>query len=665
MIEEPIIDARFKKFIQRYELSKMNEDEAFEQFANYSVLFQHQPDAFTSDSELLDTTCVGGCNDNGIDGIAIKVNGFLIKSRDEIDELAKSGSLSVEFIFIQSKNKKNFKIGELLTFLNGIEAFFTPGNYQVNEKVQFWIDLKEYLFTEDLVYQWKELPLIRCYYLAMGKWNNQDLHSDSIARTKTTMIDNKICSDLIFHFVGSEQLKEILDRNENKFQVTLSFIDTMSLPQAEKVNDSCVVLCSAEDYVKMLTTNEGIIRKSLFNDNVRDYQGENSVNTEIFDTITHNPNEFVLLNNGITIVCTKFLPNNRKLTIDNPQIVNGCQTSNVLFLAAQRNKSIKSIAIVLKVISTNDLEISNKIVRGTNRQSIVFEEAFEGTKKFHKNLEEFVNTYQNDFQDRIYYERRAKQYNNSPSIKPTQKINLKILIQYSVAALLGKPHYAHQHESVLLRRFGEQLFDESYSLLPFFAVMYGFYTLEKIIREGRIDKFYSKYKAHLLMIYFKLTGGSTPDLKNQKRSDEYSTKILNSLYDLDKAEEYFKKSLSIFNDSNIKWTNSLHRSRYAMKDISEFTELIVKTIDNVPLTGLIDKIKQQQKERIGVVKRVFFVQGSPYAYIHCEKDDYFVSSRKNKKLNFKNLKGKTVSFILSLKDGKERVQALNVKVINE
>ena len=93
--------------------------------------------------------------------------------------------------------------------------------------------------------------------------------------------------------------------------------------------------------------------------------------------------------------------------------------------------------------------------------------------------------------------------------------------------------------------------------------------------------------------------------------------------------------------------------------------MIVKTIDNVPLTGLIDKIKQQQKERIGVVKRVFFVQGSPYAYIHCEKDDYFVSSRKNKKLNFKNLKGKTVSFILSLKDGKERVQALNVKVINE
>lgn len=79
MTEEPIIDARFKKFIQRFDLEKLNDDDAFEKFANYSVLFQHQPDAFTSDSELLDATCVGGFNDNGIDGIAIKVNGFWLK----------------------------------------------------------------------------------------------------------------------------------------------------------------------------------------------------------------------------------------------------------------------------------------------------------------------------------------------------------------------------------------------------------------------------------------------------------------------------------------------------------------------------------------------------------------------------------------------------------
>ena len=56
MTEEPIINARFKKFKERFELEKLSDDAAFEQFANYSILFQHQPDAFTSDSELLETT---------------------------------------------------------------------------------------------------------------------------------------------------------------------------------------------------------------------------------------------------------------------------------------------------------------------------------------------------------------------------------------------------------------------------------------------------------------------------------------------------------------------------------------------------------------------------------------------------------------------------------
>ena len=500
--------------------------------------------------------------------------------------------------------------------------------------------------------------------MALGKWNSNDLHDDSVTRTKDHLLQMKVCSEFNFHFVGNSQLKEILDRNENKFQVNLSFIETMSLPSSEKANDSCVALCSANDFVKLLMTDEGIIRKSLFNDNVRDYQGENSVNTEIFETISNNPDEFILLNNGITIVCTKFLPNNRKLIIDNPQIVNGCQTSNVLFTALKRGLPLDNISVVLKVISTNDLELSNKIVRGTNRQSIVFEEAFEGTKKFHKDLEEFINAYQSDFQDRIYYERRAKQYNNSPSIKPTQRINLKILIQYSVGVLLCKPHYSHQHESVLLRKYNERLFVEGHSLLPYFAVMYSFYTLEKIIRSGAIDKFYGKYKAHVLMIYFKLVGGSTPDLKNHKQSDEYAQKVLNSLYDIEKAKSFFKQSVEIFNECNLKWINRLHKSKYAMKDVSEFSELILKTIDNVPLNSLIDKINQQQQERKGIVVRVIPNQGRPFAYIKCEKEEFFMSSSKNKGLNFRKLKGKNVSFILSLKDGKERVQALNVKILD-
>lgn len=663
MTEEPIINARFKKFIQRFELEKLKEDDAFELFANYSILFQHQPDAFTSDSELLDTTCVGGYNDNGIDGIAIKVNGFLVKSRDEIDELAKSESLNIEFIFVQSKNKNKFRIAELLTFLNGVELFFTPGKYQVNPEVKFWMDLKDYIYSEDIMCQCNKMPSVRCYYLALGKWTSNDLHNDSVTKTKKNLEDNRICSDFNLHFIGTSELKEILDRNENKFQVHLSFIDTIGLPATDKAKDACVVLCLASDFVKLLKTDEGIIRKSLFNDNVRDYQGENAVNSEIFETISDSPDEFVLLNNGITIVCNKFLPRNRMLTIDNPQIVNGCQTSNVLYLASQTGLALDKITIVLKVISTDDLELSNKVVRGTNRQSIVYEEAFEGTRKFHKDLEEFVNAYQADFSDKIYYERRAKQYNNSPSIKPIQRVNLKALIQYSVGILLNKPHYSHQHESVLLRKFKDSLFIDGHSLLPYFAVMYGFYTLEKLIRQNSLDKDYGKWKAHLLMIYFRLSGGKAPDLKNQKQSDEYANRVLKTLYDIAKATSIFIDAAGILDESSKKWTSDLHRSKYRMKDVAEYTELVSRIVEKVPLTGLIEKIKQQQQPKQGVVVYVNCNKGFSYAYIECGKERYYMSGRKNSSIDFIHLKNKMVSFLLTQRDEKERVQAINVKVI--
>lgn len=86
---------------------------------------QHQPDAFSSDMELLDTVSIGGGNDGGIDGIAIKVNNYLIKTQDEIDEFLKKGPLEIELIFIQAKNTKNFDSQELGSFISGVRAFLT------------------------------------------------------------------------------------------------------------------------------------------------------------------------------------------------------------------------------------------------------------------------------------------------------------------------------------------------------------------------------------------------------------------------------------------------------------------------------------------------------------------------------------------------------------
>lgn len=65
------------------------------------------------------------------------------------------------------------------------------------------------------------------------------------------------------------------------------------------------------------------------------------------------------------------------------------------------------------------------------------------------------------------------------------------------------------------------------------------------------------------------------------------------------------------------------------------------------------------------MKRIFYAGGRPYGFISSDNgEELFFSSRRNPNLNFKNLKGKKVQFQATLKDGKDRMQAYNIKIIN-
>jgi len=663
MTNEPIINARFKKYCDNYELTNMPQDEAFEQFVNSAILIQHQPDAFSADSELIDSICVGGPGDTGIDGISIKVGGVLVKSIEEIkDIIEKSSRISIEFIFMQSKNKSRFSASEIGSFIAGVRNFLSEKpSIPFNEKIANAYKIKEYLVSEDVTYFWKESPTVRMYYVAMGKWNNDPLHLGIVETAKEDILSTNICSKVDFYFIDSEYLRNILDSNENKFSTVIDVIDTMSLTSVEEVDNSCIALCNATELYKLITTDEGVIRKSLFDDNVRDYQGENTVNTEILDTISEFPQKFILLNNGIAIVCDEFIPNNRKLKIENPQIVNGCQTCHVLYKAKEANLDISQITLVIKLIATRNDDVANEIVRGTNRQSIVLEEAFETTKKFHKDLERFFNAYINNMPDKIYYERRTKQYAHNPTIKPIQKINLRILTQYFIGVVKEKPYLSHKHESILLKEFANDIFQVSHSKLPYFAISYAFYILEKIFRERNFHKDLKAYKAHLLMIYCRLVAGQCPALSNEKLVDKYADKILNSLHDINIANIEFEKAADIFNRTKDYWTEHLHKSQYAIKDIPDFTNILIAQLNKETFVSL-------QKDTIistysGAVKKVMKNRaGQDCGYIDRSPKEIFFQKSKNPSLNFENLENKIVRYNISEPDGKRRIQAINVTV---
>ena len=137
-----------------------------------------------------------------------------------------------------------------------------------------------------------------------------------------------------------------------------------------------------------------------------------------------------------------------------------------------------------KIISTNDLDITNKIIRGTNRQNIVYDEAFECTRDFHKLLEElFTVLSENQSNNKIYYERRSKQFYNNTSIKSYQKVSFRILIQSFISIFLNEPHMGHKHESRLLQLYKGKIFIDTQSKLPYYVSSLISIKLDQILKK--------------------------------------------------------------------------------------------------------------------------------------------------------------------------------------
>ena len=98
-------------------------------------------------------------------------------------------------------------------------------------------------------------------------------------------------------------------------------------------------------------------KEYLFYSNIRSYLKSTDVNNSIVETFRNKTTNFWYLNNGITIVCDNFKQdkiNEDIYHITTPQIVNGCQTANIIMneykkLDEEGKKNLQG-SILVKII---------------------------------------------------------------------------------------------------------------------------------------------------------------------------------------------------------------------------------------------------------------------------------------------------------------------------
>lgn len=666
---EPMINARIRSFSNLHAFQGMQKDKLFELFVNDTILRNHQPDFSDCDTSLLDVCSVGGGDDMGIDGLAIKINGIFVSTRHDVDELIElNKQLSIEFIFIQSKNKDKLDSGEYGKFTDGIYDFLSDEHTEPhNEKIDALLQVKEYLFSDDVILRWKGNPSIRIYYVLFGTWRDSKHIEAKESRLESEINKLQCYNEVFFKNIDSNALKKLCEENENSFSSVINVIDDFGLNEVDGVENSLVVLCSASELIKVITTDDKLIRQSLFTDNVRDYQGDTDINADILNTIETAPSNFALLNNGITIVCTSVLKSNRKVTLTNPQIVNGCQTCNVLFEAFSQGIDITKVTLLAKIIATEKDELTTSVIRGTNSQNVVYNEAFETTRDFHKNLEDFFNVIQEtDELHRIYYERRSRQYARNTSIQPSQIAGLKTLTQSFISVFLQAPHFGTSHEAILLKKFKNIIFVDGQSLLPYYTATLMCLNFERAKREGKIDRTIDNYKHHIMFIASEYIAGICPQINNSSKIDEYCNKLIDVVKDIDAYATVLNKCMDVFQETSLKWVKIQGKKyRHGIKDNPNFTTFLITHIRG----GDVNKIDYGTTPdlifRGRVVKSRRDRNGFYYGFIKRTPEDVFFHEQDNGDLDFNELYGKTVLYRVFPDDYNGDDRAVIMEVLSE
>ena len=640
---EPILKSHFLKFKKDFEIDTKEDAQenakAFERFVNYVLFSLDDPDVFTSDAELLETVSVGGADDTFIDGIGVTVNDRLVRSIDEVNEIADtSKKLNVEFVFIQSKMRQGFEMSDLNNFGTGVRLFFSEATLPQNSKISEFRQIKDYIYSnERVISKLQRNPSLRLYYVGTGTEPVNEHFSGIQELIKKDLSGSTECyfENIEMKILGGKQLVKLCQELASSFEVQIDIKDIFPLsvdPKAD-VKKAYAFTCGAEEFLKILTKEDGQLRRSLFNDNVRDYLGnQGAINREIEETAVHSPEMFLLCNNGITIVCSGFEQIRDKLVkIENPQIVNGCQTSSAIF-GLREHRNIGKLSLLVRVICTENHDVSNRILRGTNRQNQVLEEAFEATLPFHQDtLEPFFAAY--DGGVKLFYERRARQYNNDPLVKKTHIVNLRILTQTFVGMFLDAPHESHRHEAKLLEKYApdnetRKLFREDHSPLPYFVCALTWYMFDKYLREGRIDKKYWTYRAHLFMVFRYGAGERPASLIKSKAIDSYCEKIFAMLKEPEFGS-HAKAAVEVFDTANKLWIQK-GASRFGIKDIKEFTDLL--TQQAARRFGLRRTSRKQDEVRVtceGELLRVIWRNGVWFGFINrgSEHDNVYFDRR--------------------------------------
>ena len=357
---------------------------------------------FDLSKEELESGHVDGKDDGGIDGIYTFVNGNIVTDIQNIVLPKRSCEITVYILTCKHADTFSQVVlnSEYATIAELFDLSKTQYDGSYNAELLNSIKLFRSIFERTASY----LDSLRFEFFYVSRGDTSSVGDNIVARSN--QISEKISSlfskcTCNYRFIGSSELLELY-RNKPVYDIVLPYKEVIS-----HEGECSIALCDIQDYFCFITDDNGELKKYLFDSNVRDYMGINSVNEDILESLVNKKNiDFWWLNNGITILSTSAVNIGGKLKIQNVQIVNGLQTSHTIYKYMKNNGASDGRCVMVKVITQNDAEIRDEIIRSTNNQTAIQSKSLYATDKIQRDIEDVMRSYG------LYYERRLNYYAN-------------------------------------------------------------------------------------------------------------------------------------------------------------------------------------------------------------------------------------------------------------
>lgn len=217
-----------------------------------------------------------------------------------------------------------------------------------------------------------------------------------------------------------------------------------------------------------------------------------------------------------------------KFTIEDYQIVNGCQTSHVLY-RERANFPAEEVLIPVKVIATADDGLTADIIRATNSQTAISLEDLGALTEYQKKIESYFNAFNE--RHKLYFKRRSKQYEGMSGIEKVRIVNRGQLIKAFASMFLDEPHRAGRYYPTLLKEISGRIFNESDRPEMYYVSAFAQYRLEFFFRNRQFEVAYKPARYHLLTALRHQIIGTRLPLSGSKEMEKKCNELVEVLSD--------------------------------------------------------------------------------------------------------------------------------------